>query len=171
MSDIKGGDVNKLLKSSPRISKISHPQSLVLGQTEQRICRWMPQLPLSKPRQCAGKREPAGNMRPCPSLLRLPTSAENRLGVGAGMVSRCWGPVPRESNQNHPDPQPRILHFHEAPPSVMMTQNHIFENNALTPSPNWEMAWANHLWLWSLMLLWKKKVSMPSLKFSSSPTC
>lgn len=25
MSDIKGGDVNKLLKSSPRISKISHP--------------------------------------------------------------------------------------------------------------------------------------------------
>lgn len=168
MSDIKGGDVNKLPKSSPRISKIGHPQSLVLGQTEQHIWCWTPQLPLSKPRQCAGRREPAGNMRPWSSLLCLPTSAENRLEV-VGLVRRRWGPAPGESNQKHPDPQPRILHFHEAPPSVMVTQNHIFENNA--PSPNWEMAWTSHLWLWALMLLWKKRFSMSSLKFPSSPTC
>lgn len=41
-----------------------------------------------------------------------------------------WGPTQGNSNQKHPNPQSRILHLQEAPPTVMVTQNHTFKNNA-----------------------------------------
>lgn len=57
--DIKGRDTSKLLKSSPRISKISRPQSFIVGQTAQHICYRNPIVPAPKAKTtCRREREP-----------------------------------------------------------------------------------------------------------------
>lgn len=134
-SEIKGRDKKKPLKSSPQISKISSPQ--LRGVKAWHSCSWAPWFLLRQQRWPVWRSKPVlGTRRHWPSVrlllprLSTPTVLGNLLGTLLLIRAQNWGPALGDNDLKHPDPQPRILHFHKALPTVMVTQNHTFKNTA-----------------------------------------
>lgn len=123
------------LKAVPKLAR-SAVHSCV-GSTAWCSCSWAPLFLLQQQRRPGWRSKPVlGTQRPWPSdHLLLPRLSPPRvLGNLLGNLLLIWSPelrpCPGDSDPKHPDPQPRILHFHKAPPTGMVTQNHTFKNTA-----------------------------------------
>lgn len=127
-SEIKGRDKNKPLKSSPQISKISSPQLCGVNSMVQLFLSTIVPAPTAETNSDEEASLCWGTQRPWPSdHLLLPRLSPPRvLGNLLGNLLLIWSPelrpCPGDSDPKHPDPQPRILHFHKAPPTGMVTR-------------------------------------------------